>query len=62
LACPSKTKTTYKTNKLDTVTEKIHEIIQVKVSEKENLDVITIPMISLKIHKIIINKKDSVQK
>jgi hypothetical protein len=43
LVCPPKTKTTYETNKENIITEGMDEIIQIRDSELETLDVITIP-------------------
>jgi hypothetical protein len=43
LAYPPKTKTTYETNKENIITEEIDEIIQIRDSELETLDLITIP-------------------
>jgi hypothetical protein len=43
MACLSKTKTIYQTNKENVITEEMDEIIQIRDSEFETLDVIIIP-------------------
>jgi hypothetical protein len=40
LACPPKTKTTYETNKENVIIKKMDEIIQIRNSESETLDMI----------------------